>query len=136
VAPYEPHILRRWEQGCRNGREVWREIQAQGYVGAYQLPRAGAGRRGPLGMARIMAYFRRRQRRGHTSPLVPSGLTPRHAVGLVLMRPDDRSAEEDQIIEQLKALDTDVRQAVALLERFLGVARDGPYEHPREQLDP
>ena len=101
---------------------------------SFRGPEQGDG--DPLGMARIMAYFRRRQRRGHTSPLVPSGLTPRHAVGLVLMRPDDRSAEEDQTIEQLKALDTDVRQAVALLERFLGVARDGPYEHPREQLDP
>lgn len=124
LAPYQGYILRRWQQGCRNGREVWREVQAQGYGGAYQ------------NVARIMAYLRRRQRLGDTSPLAPTGLTPRHAVGLVLLRPDDRTVEERQTVKQLKTLDPSIRQAVALLEGFLQVVREGPYEHPREQLDP
>lgn len=124
LAPYEGYILRRWEQGCRNGREVWREIQAQGYGGAYQ------------NVARIMAYLRRRQRLGDTSPSAPAGLTPRRAVGLVLLRPDDRRVEERQTVEQLKTLDPAIRQAVTLLEDFLRMIRDGPHEHPREQLDP
>ena len=29
--PYIPYILRRWEEGCRSGRKLFREIQEQGY---------------------------------------------------------------------------------------------------------
>jgi transposase len=36
IAPYEDYILRRWDQGCRNATQVWREISEQGYPGAYQ----------------------------------------------------------------------------------------------------
>ncbi len=66
---------------------------------------------------------------------MPSGLTPRHAVGLVL-RPDGRSVEERQTIELLQALDPGIRRAVALLEDFLRIVRDGPHERPREHVDP
>jgi Transposase len=83
-----------------------------------------------------MAYLRRRQRLGDTSPPAPAGLTPRRAVGLMLVRPADRRVEERQTVEQLKTLDPVIRQAVTLLEDFLRMIRDGPHEHPREQLDP
>lgn len=36
IAPYEDYILGRWEQGCRNATQIWREISEQGYPGAYQ----------------------------------------------------------------------------------------------------
>jgi len=124
LAPYEEYLLRRWKQGCRNGRELWWEIQAQGYIGAYQ------------NVARIMAYLHRQERLGNVSSPTPSGLTPRQAVGLVLLRPDDRSTEERQTVEQLKTLDPAIRQAVSLLEDFLRMVRDGPHEQPRERLDP
>ena len=32
LAPYEPYLLTRWEEGCRNGLQLWREIQERGYV--------------------------------------------------------------------------------------------------------
>jgi transposase len=28
---YAPYVLRRWQEGCHNGLQLWREIQAQGY---------------------------------------------------------------------------------------------------------
>lgn len=34
VDPYEAYILRRWQAGCRNGLEIWREIAEQGYPGS------------------------------------------------------------------------------------------------------
>jgi len=36
IAPYEDYILGRWEQGCRNATQIWREIVEQGYPGAYK----------------------------------------------------------------------------------------------------
>lgn len=32
--PYLPYLLQRWSAGCHNGTQLWREIRAQGYVGA------------------------------------------------------------------------------------------------------
>jgi transposase len=28
---YAPYVLHRWQEGCHNGLQLWREIQAQGY---------------------------------------------------------------------------------------------------------
>src|SRR5437588_4008894 len=29
--PYAAYVLKRWEAGCENGSQLWREIKAQGY---------------------------------------------------------------------------------------------------------
>jgi len=31
--PYAPYVLSRWEHGCHNGSQLYREIKAQGYTG-------------------------------------------------------------------------------------------------------
>jgi transposase len=31
--PYAPYVLTRWEQGCTNGLQIYREIKEQGYMG-------------------------------------------------------------------------------------------------------
>lgn len=46
LGPYEAHLERRWSEGCRNARELWREIRAQGYPGtAKQVHRLAQPRR-------------------------------------------------------------------------------------------
>ena len=123
LTPYEGYLLRRWAEDCHNARQLWREIQAQGYLGAYR------------NVARITGYLRHQARRGAKAPPAPIGLTPRQAVGLVLLRPDDRTAEERRTVEQLRVLEPDVRHAVALLEGFLRLIRDSPHEKPEERLN-
>lgn len=29
IVPYEGYILRRWEKGCRNGKQLWREVRSR-----------------------------------------------------------------------------------------------------------
>jgi transposase len=123
LAPYEGYLLRRWAEGCHNTRQLWREIQAQGYPGAYQ------------NVVRVTGYLRYQERRGKKEPPAPPGLTPRQAVGLVLLHPDNRSSEEQQTVEQLKTLDPEVRQAVRLLEGFAQLLRERPHNQPGELLD-
>ncbi|HLI57315.1 MAG TPA: ISL3 family transposase [Actinomycetota bacterium] len=123
LAPYEGYLLRRWAEGCRKARRLWREIQAQGYPGAYQ------------NVVRITGYLRHQERQGKRAPPAPAGLTPRQAVGLVLLRGEDRSTEERQTVEQVRTLEPDIRQAVALLEGFAQLIRDSPHERPAERLD-
>lgn len=123
LMPYEGYLLRRWAEGCHNARQLWREIQAQGYPGAYG------------NVARITGYLRHQERRGKKAPPAPAGLTPRQAVALVLVRPDKRTTEEAQTVEQLQGLHAEVRQAVTLLEGFIQLIRGGPHEHPDARLD-
>jgi transposase len=123
IAPYEGYILRRFEQGCRNGRAVWREVLAQGYEGAYQ------------NVARIMAYLRQQERHRDRSPPAPTGLTVRQAVGILLVRPAHRNDDEQRTVEQLRTLDSEVRQAVTLLAGFAQLVRDSPHVDAADQLD-
>jgi len=123
LAPYEGYLLRRWAEGCRNARQVWRELREQGYTGAYR------------NVARITGYFRRQERMGKTVCPVPAGLTPRQAMGLLLLRPDAQSAEQRQTVERLKTLDLDIQRAAGLLERFAQLLRAGPSRHLEQRLD-
>jgi transposase len=34
LTAYEPYLQSRWDDGCHNALQLWREIQAQGYTGA------------------------------------------------------------------------------------------------------
>ena len=36
IRNYEEHIQKRWKEGERNGKQLWREIQGQGYTGSFQ----------------------------------------------------------------------------------------------------
>ena len=35
--PYVPYLEKRWEQGCRNANQLWKELQEQGFVGGYKV---------------------------------------------------------------------------------------------------
>jgi transposase len=35
--PYAPYVLKRWEEGERNGTQLWQEIAAQGYSGSQRM---------------------------------------------------------------------------------------------------
>jgi transposase len=35
--PYKPYILKRWQQGCCNGAQLYEEIKAAGYLGSASL---------------------------------------------------------------------------------------------------
>jgi transposase len=34
--PYQDYLSHRWHEGCRNARQLWREIQQRGYPGTYR----------------------------------------------------------------------------------------------------
>jgi transposase len=111
LAPYEPYLLERWQQGCRDARALWRELRGQGYPGAYR-PVARAVRQLRLAEA-------------DERPVVPpgGGLTPPQAVGLLLTRLGERTHEQESTINQLQALHPDIEAAIALLDRFATLIR-------------
>jgi transposase len=35
--PYAPYVLKRWQEGERSGRQLWREVRFQGYSGSERM---------------------------------------------------------------------------------------------------
>jgi transposase len=111
LAPYEAYLLERWRQGCRDARALWRELQGQGYPGSYRP------------VARAVRQLRLAAASGSPVPPPGEGLTPPQAVGLLLLRPGERTREQAAATDQLRALHPDIATAVALLDRFAALIR-------------
>ena len=115
LEPYEPYLLKRWEEGCHTATKLWREIRAQGFAHsvsnvhrfAAQLRREGPP---PAGRPR--------------TPLTkPQGPTPRHVAALVVRRPERRSDEQRAYLTHLCAQDPAIATAVGLADDFLVMLR-------------
>ena len=60
IGPFRPYLERRWQAGCHNAAQLWREIAGQGFAGSVQTvaaaPPAFIASRSPLGAGRLLAY--------------------------------------------------------------------------------
>ena len=112
IAQYEDYILGRWEQGCRNATQIWREISEQGYPGAYK------------NVVRITRYLKEQERLAKPLPDRPPGILASHAAGILVKRAENRSEEEIQTLKRLKTVHRTTELCCALFEQFAGMLRD------------
>jgi len=90
LTPYKEYILQRWEAGCRNALQLWREVREQGYPGCatavrdFVVPLRQPG----------MTPARRRAERAVPSPRTLSWL---------LALPERRTAEQTALVEKICA---------------------------------
>ena len=117
LTPYRPYLLRRWREGCTDSRQLWREIQAQGY--------GHSGRT----VSRFVTRLRRAAEVGQapetqTSPYTrPQGPSMR-AVSFTWVCPDaTRTQETRAYVEQLCQGDTPIAHAYTLTQAFLALVR-------------
>jgi transposase len=115
--PYEDYLLQRWQEGCHNGRRLWREIRAQGF--AY----------GESNVARFLAPLRRAERDGQ--PVVPMHRrrqqptpTASHVASLFLRRPEHVAGEDQRYLDLLIEQDTDVAALYQLTRDFTTMVRE------------
>jgi transposase len=120
LAPYEDYLRQRWQEGERNGMALWREIVAQGYPGASN------------NVSRLVTQLRKQEQTGEVEVEALRGLTPRQALGPLLVPPERRTVQHDVTIHQLTALDPQIEQSVTLFERFARILR----ARDRADLDP
>ncbi len=111
--PYAAYVTERWNQGCRNGQELWRELQTQGYKGGsrsvYRF--LATLREGP-------APSRGKAKRAQAVPESPvEHLTAQEAVWLFVRALSDLSKKEQ---EELVA----IRQASPTADTVYGLAQD------------
>lgn len=115
LTPYEPYLRARWAEGCRNGKQLHREIVAHGFRGSRPL------------VSTFVAQLRRAERAGMSVTPIPRAgdpLTPHTAAMLLLRRPERCSDGERAAIAQLRACHPDVATTMAFTERFVAIVRE------------
>lgn len=126
LTPYQDYLMERWKSGCYNARQLWRELAAQGYPGSYR------------NVARVTGYLRTRE--GADKVLSPvavgrMGMTPARAAGLVVVRPEQRTTEEQRAVEQLAALHPEIQTTLACFAAFATLIRERRDPPPACQLE-
>ncbi len=116
LAAFEPYLLQRWAQGCRNRSRLFREIRAQGY-------QHGAS-----------TVFRFLQRLEHDQPSLPEPTAPaktkvpsaRHVACLLVQQPDDLNREEREYLTRLGEHEPVLATAYELAQAFAVMVRERP----------
>ena len=116
--PYKPYLRERWQAGCRNGLQLYREIRARGY----------ARSRGPV--ARYVAHVRRTTPTGAApSPEAPAAPAPRPAPSArrvarwFVRRPARRTPAQEAYLARLGAAEPTLAAAYALTRDFAAMLR-------------
>jgi transposase len=123
ITPFVPYILQRWNEGCRNATQLWRELRKRGFT---QSPRT---------VSRYLTLLR------HESgvpwkfktvaptptyePMAPPpvALSPRQAARLFQRRPVRLSHQERQQITELCEKDAVVAQTYMHVQAFCDMVR-------------
>jgi len=132
IEPYKPYLVQRWNDGCRNARQLWRELRDEhGYTHAPrtvarfvgELPKDSGVPRTfrPTAAAPIYAAERERKR----------PLTALQVVRLVLTHPEQRTAWQQAYLIRLCELDARIAGTNALVQTFVAMVG----ERTGEQLD-
>jgi transposase len=102
VEPFLPYLLQRWADGCRNGRQLTREIEQLGYLGKGSAVRW------------MIARWRPPKTRGQPR----RRLLTQHVPWLLLRTPDLLKEEERADLERVLAADTSLEAGYKLVQRF------------------
>ncbi len=131
--PFEAYLIQRWQEGCRNALQLYREIKEQGYPGAQGGVLRWARRRrespAPSTPGRYLSQVSERckKRAAKQTAGARDGArdfaSPKRVVWLLLAHPDDLDAEEKQILGQLAEGSPEVAAAYHLAQRFRKMAR-------------
>ncbi len=132
VAPHQDYLLKRWNEGCRNARQLWRELtEERGYTGSY------------ANVERFLSHFRTKehkfkQEEPATEPIVQS--TPKRPpsakqVARWITLPEDRRLVwQNAYLERLSQADPIIARTAELMIDFATMLRDREGEHLNEWL--
>ena len=128
--PWVLYILKRWEEGCRNGKKLYREIREQGYSHSES------------NVGRLVAELRRSDgltpdssgRRRAASDTAARAPGTRHVVSLFLRRAERLTEEQAAYLERLRISDEVVGAAYELSQRFVEMIRELDGERLEEWL--
>jgi transposase len=124
---YKPYLRRRWNEGCRNAKQLWRELVAQGYTQSRStvarfigLLRSETGRRKKYKSAPAsQLYDERREQEETVRPL-----TTRQAARLLLTVQSQRTSGEQTRLARLLAADPEIARTYDQVQTFARIVRE------------
>jgi transposase len=130
LTPYEERPLTRWNAGCREALQLFRDLQRHGYTGSYATVARYAQR-----LRQAQGLHPLDQCPSHTLPLVMEGrhkpLTTCRATRVGLKRPLKRTDADTQLIAQLQVQHHDLAVAIDRAQDFAEIVR----EHQPDYFD-
>ncbi len=113
IDPFLPYVKQRWDEGCHNGMQLWREISAQGFRGSRAI------------VGDIVARWRAAGPPGPANPVTgtPIAVTPsaRRSAWMLLRRAEERRPEEQAYCARLSELCPDIDIAATRAREFLQI---------------
>ncbi len=111
-APFMDYMEKRWEEGCHNATQIWREVRELGYDGA----------RRTLGEWATKKRKSASDSNTGTKKVVPLSAS---SAAWLLVKPKEELTEDDkQALERMKQTDEKVAQAYTLGQRFTEMVRE------------
>jgi transposase len=128
LAPYQDHLQRRWDEGCRNGLALLREIQALGFPGSRkQLARWVRQRRESPASSTPTKYRRAQENLALTvrdGSAAPRRASSRQLSWLLVRRPDVLTEPEQAALMKMHTACSDVAPAYLLAQQFTAMVRE------------
>jgi transposase len=126
VTPFTPYLRRRWNAGCRNAQQLWRELVAQGHRPA----RRTVGRY----VGQLWRETGTRFKFRHAAPApryaedhdesCPSPLTALRAARLFLSKPEGRRSTDQALLAHLLRLDPVMPRTYHQVQVFCQMIRE------------
>ena len=130
--PYVPYLVERWNEGCHNGKKLYREIREQGYQNSEEI------------CARFTAQLRRAEANGKPPSSVPrarkssiAGLSPtsKNVAALFMRREEKLSEEQKEYLKKLGEADEALADTRRLTQEFAVMLRNLEGEKLDEWLE-
>jgi transposase len=112
--PYIDYMTQRWQEGCHNATQIWREIRERGFDGARRTVAEWATRK-------------RKSSQSSQSDAIPERLvrwSPRRASWLLVKQEDELTQEDRQALERMKQADEKLVDVYILGQRFTKMVRE------------
>jgi transposase len=97
---FQPYILKRWNEGCRNASQLFREIKPQGFAGEMSIVRLYVQQ---LRLASRLPPKVRSQPGEILNGNPPCPPSLRKLTGLIVKRPENRSEEGEQLLSNISS---------------------------------
>lgn len=115
LAPYLPYLAQRWQEGCHNGRQLAREIGAQGFRGSTALVSQLIGR-WRAGLPAPEPGVRSQKRRA--APPATRRVSARQASWLFVTPPEQLTDAQRALLERICQTTIDLQELYQLGQEF------------------
>lgn len=133
IDPYERYVRKWWQEGNRNGLQLYRELRAQGYRGSFKavyryLERLRTPQRHSLGPS---PSKRQRRKEVLASPTPLENFSAQHATWLFVSKPERLDQTQRSELALIRQASPSAETAYCLAQAFMKMI----WEHTGQQLD-